>query len=162
MKLYEITDNYLATIDGLEIDEETGEITNVAAHFPMQEFKDKAINVSKYINNLQAEANAIREAEEQMYRRRKRLERNHESLKEYLRNEMQRADITEISCPYFEIKRKKGLVSVDVIDESLLPSKFKAVKITESPDKTAIKKAIEAGEDVPGAKLVRKERLEIK
>lgn len=162
MKLFEIADNYLATLDGMEIDEETGEILNVTGHFSLTEFNDKAINVSKYINNLQAEAKAIHEVEEQMYKRRKRLETNYENLKEYLRSQMERVDITEISCPYFGIKRKPGRISVDVIDESALPSQFKAVTIKEAPDKTAIKKAIEAGEEVPGARLIRKEILEIK
>jgi len=49
----------------------------------------------------------------------------------------------------------KGRVSVQITDETAVPSQL--CKTTVTPDKTAIKKQLEVGEDVPGAVLSRGE-----
>jgi len=49
--------------------------------------------------------------------------------------------------------RKSSQVIVD-IETNALPSEFKTVKATESPNKTAIKEAIKRGEDVKGCEIV--------
>lgn len=48
-----------------------------------------------------------------------------------------------------------GRMSVEITDPDSVPSQL--CKVVTSPDKTAIKKQIEAGETVPGAALVRGE-----
>lgn len=57
--------------------------------------------------------------------------------------------------------RKSEAVVVDGAPE-LLPEKYQRVKITVDADKTAIKAAIKAGEDVPGARLEMRQNLQIK
>lgn len=49
---------------------------------------------------------------------------------------------------------RKGSQSVKVIDSNEIPSEYIEVKVTEQPDKTAIKNALKAGEKVKGAELV--------
>jgi len=56
-------------------------------------------------------------------------------------------------------KSKSVVVDYDVND---LPKQYKVVKVTETPDKTAIKKAIESGEEVYGCRLVENINLSIK
>lgn len=56
-------------------------------------------------------------------------------------------------------KSKSVIVDYDVND---LPKQYKVVKVTETPDKTAIKKAIESGEVVYGCRLVENVNLSIK
>ena len=48
------------------------------------------------------------------------------------------------------------------IDEKALPADFVVETVTTKPDKTAIKKAIQAGEDVTGASLVENRNIQIK
>lgn len=56
-------------------------------------------------------------------------------------------------------KSKQVVVDYDVND---LPKQYKTVKVTETPDKVAIKKALESGETVYGCRLVENVNLTIK
>lgn len=56
-------------------------------------------------------------------------------------------------------KSKSVIVDYDVND---LPKQYKTIKVTEIPDKAAIKKAIESGEEVYGCRLVENVNLQIK
>ena len=57
--------------------------------------------------------------------------------------------------------RKSKSVEV-TIDTNDLPKEFKSIKVTETPDKTAIKKAIESGQEVEGCRIVENINLAIK
>jgi len=57
--------------------------------------------------------------------------------------------------------RKSKQVEVN-IDPNDLPKEFKTVKVTETPDKNAIKKAIEQGQEVTGCRIVENINLQIK
>jgi Siphovirus Gp157 len=48
-----------------------------------------------------------------------------------------------------------------VYDESLLPESLMRVKVMREPDKTGIKAAIKSGQDVQGARVVKRDRLVI-
>lgn len=61
----------------------------------------------------------------------------------------------KLERPAATVSRRKGSLSVAITDEREVPSQLMAIKTTAAPDKTAIKKQIEAGVDVPGAALVR-------
>lgn len=56
-------------------------------------------------------------------------------------------------------KSKQVVVDYDVND---LPKQYKTVKVTETADKVAIKKAIESGKEVYGCRLVENINLQIK
>lgn len=56
-------------------------------------------------------------------------------------------------------KSKQVVVDYDVND---LPKQYKTVKVTETPDKVAIKKALESGETVYGCRLVENINLTIR
>jgi hypothetical protein len=57
--------------------------------------------------------------------------------------------------------RKSKQVEVN-IDPNDLPKEFKVVKVTETADKVAIKKAIEQGQEVAGCRIVENLNLTIK
>ena len=57
--------------------------------------------------------------------------------------------------------RKSKSVEV-TIDTNDLPKEFKSIKVTEAPDKTAIKKAIESGQEIEGCRIVENINLAIK
>jgi len=56
----------------------------------------------------------------------------------------------------YRIRVKRNPPSCVVLDESMIPEQYIKVKTTYAPDKAAIKGAIQGGEAVPGAELVRK------
>ena len=65
------------------------------------ELEVKAQNVVMYARNLQATATAIKDAEEQMAKRRKAIENRAKHLLDYVQGCMETAEVQKIECPYF-------------------------------------------------------------
>lgn len=85
VSLYEISADFLKALDGLEVDEETGEIMNFDAVEALDaQFEDKAESVACYIKNLSAFAADLKAEEENLSARRKTVERRVDSVKKYL------------------------------------------------------------------------------
>jgi len=73
---------------------------------------------------------------------------------------------TQIVGLQFEAKIRKNPASIEVLDSAALPLIYwrtpEPKPPVAAPDKAAIKAALQAGVDVPGAKLVQGTRLEVK
>lgn len=164
MKLYEITNEYLSVLNEV-CNEETGEI-NEQALARLDEVKDdlksKGVAIASFIENIEAEEKAIEEAISKMQRRKKQLENQSNFLVSYLQTNMERCEISELSCAYFKVKLKKCPISVDVFDEAAIPDDYKKVKQVMNIDKMKIKEEILNGVVVPGATLKQNMRLEIR
>lgn len=160
MTLYDI-DAQIAALDGaaeddMLIDEETGELVSVSQALDAlrMEREAKLENVACWVKNLSAEADAIREEEDRLFKRRKAAETKAANLKSWLLAAMTREDGTTD-------KLKTGRVAVSVkrnppstvVDDALLPSTYKVAKITYQPNKELIKRELLAGGEVPGAHL---------
>lgn len=125
------------------------------------ELEVKATNIAMMIRNVEAEAEAIREAERGMERRRKTKEALTERLRAYLKENMERAGIPPIECPYFRISIRDNPPSVVIDAESQIPAEYMR-QPPAVPDKKAIAAAIKEGHDIPGARVERGNRLEIR
>jgi hypothetical protein len=164
LSLYQLSGTYLQALDFLtdpEMDLPV-EVINDTLDSLTCELEDKAINVAKFLKNMEATAEAIKNAEVEMAKRRKALENRVQWFKSYLKNNMEYSGITKIECPYFKLAIQKNPASVDAFNEDAIPLEFKEQVITWKIDKTAIKNAINAGQIVPGAKLVNGTRLAIR
>lgn len=88
-----------------------------------------------------------------------------QGLRDYLKLNMESAGIDKIECPLFKIAIKKNPPAVEIIDEKQIPIEYWVTPEPKPPlprpDKTAIKKAIQAGQEVAGTKLVQATRLDI-
>jgi len=124
---------------------------------------EKGKNVAAVFRNLESDAKQIKEAEQQLAERRKAYEKRAESLKHYLKTNMEVAGIQKIECPWFVITLATNPESVTVDDESAIPRDyFKEIPTTYVLDKGMVKKAIGDGFDVPGVRLTRGTSLRIK
>ena len=164
MRLYQIADKYQYLLERL-FNEETGEINLEVAH-QMDALEDtlqeKAINKVRYMKGLEAEHNAIKAERQAMQQREKALANRIEYFKSDLLAAMEKSEISEISCPQFQIRLKKNPHSVDQdhMDKELIPEKYHKIKIEF--DIAGIKEDIKSGVEVPGARLIQTNRLEIK
>ena len=160
MTLYDI-DAKIAALDGaaeddMLIDAETGELLSVAQALDAlrMEREAKLENVACWVKNLSAEADAIREEENRLVKRRKAAETKAANLKAWLLSAMTREDGTTD-----KLKTGRVMVSVKrnppstVVDDDLLPSTYKVAKITYQANKELIKRELLAGGEVPGAHL---------
>lgn len=154
-KLYELT----AALDGfeLQVDEDTGEITNIDELDALQMERDEKVeNVALYIKNLLSDAEAYKREKESFLKKQQEAQRKADSLKEYLafnlKGEKFKSDRVQISYRKSE--------SVKITDMAELPVEFKVMDVTA--DKRSIKQAIKEGHTIPGAELVEKEGITIR
>ena len=124
----------------------------------------KAQNVVCFLRNLETTAAAIKEAEASMAARRKAIENRVDGLKRYVLDSMQNNGIQKIECPLFSISIAKNPAAVDVFDEKQIPADYFTSPPPPPPqlDKALVKKALQDGFDVPGAKLRQGVRLNIR
>lgn len=131
----------------------------VAVHDTMgaiqAEFNDKALAVSHVILNFDSDVAAIDGEIDRLQERKRLITNRQKQIKDYLRDNMEAANITKISCPLFTISLAKGRESVVVDNESALPDELMRIKTEISPDKTAIAARLKAGETIPGTRLER-------
>lgn len=162
--LYQI-DNAVLTVleDGLVFDEETGEILFDPDNLDELEVERNAKleAVALFVKSLEAEAAAMREEERKLAERRGRNERKAERLRRYLSDSMLALGDTKLETARVALSFRKS-ESVVIEDQAALPVEFLKVKMTETADKAAIKKALKAGQQVAGAQLVENKNLQIK
>lgn len=144
MNLFEIDRAILEMVDS-----ETGEILDYEAFAELQMEKDQKIrNICLWIKNLVAEAKALEDEEKRFAERKKAAKNKAESLKRYVDSFLQGEPIktTEFIVSY----RKSEQTIVDNIN--LIPGEYLKFKDPEA-DKTALKKAIKGGAEIPGVHL---------
>jgi len=161
--LYEIAAAYRADAARLQDIDLPAEVVTDTLDAMSGELEVKAQSVVMYARNLQATAAAIKEAEEQMAKRRKAIESRAKHLLEYVQGCMETAEVQRIECPHFRLAIQSKPPSVDVYEPGLLPMEYMRTPEAPppAPDKAAIAAAIKAGKEVPGARLVQGTRLAI-
>lgn len=162
--LYALSDEYVAVAErlaDLELDEQTIADTLEGMSGALEA---KATNVAMFVRNLEAGADAIKEAEGHMAARRKAIENRAGRIRQYLLDNMERTGISKIECPYFKIAVRDNPPAVVIDAESQIPAQYMKTPPPPPPaiDKKAIAEAIKGGAEVPGAHLARGKRLEIK
>ncbi|MGA0608873.1 siphovirus Gp157 family protein [Caldimonas sp. KR1-144] len=162
--LYVLAQEYraaAASLADLDLDEQTLADTLESLSGDLEV---KAVNTAMVVRNMQSLAASIKEAEASMAARRKALEARAERLTAYLLQNMQATGITKIESPHFALTVKNNPASVVINEPGLIPAEFmrQPEPPPPAPDKTAIKEAIKAGKEVPGAHMVQGVRLEIK
>jgi hypothetical protein len=115
------------------------------------EFQEKGKAIAMVTLNIDGDLEAIQSQIDRLTERKRIITNRKESLKEYLRTNMDAAGITKITHPLFTITCGKGKPIVVIDDEKAIPDEFVNVKVTSAPDKAAIAKAIKDGQEVPGA-----------
>lgn len=177
-RLFEISNDFSDLFDRLEsFDEiEENEMREIAqqAWFDTlegieAEFECKAENVAQYIKSLKAEAEDIKAEEQELAARRKAKEKRAKSLTDYLMTCMKQIHREKIETAKCKLSIRKNAESVQVLDEDGLALQLAALGRSElirvkppELDKTALKKALQAGEVIDGAALGRTESLLIK
>lgn len=156
MTLYEIDSQIKGIIDrAYDTVDDNGEVEiNFDELEQLQEDrKTKLENIALYIKNLESEAAAIKAEEENLAKRRKRTENKADGLRYLLISSISANGDKEFSTARCSAKLRNN-ERTEVDDISLIPEKFIKEKIERKPDLTEIKKAIKAGEEITGARIV--------
>lgn len=140
------------------IDPETGEILDNAELDALQMERDEKVeNIACLIKNLTAEAAAIKVEKENLARRQRTAENRAEWLKKYLADNLQGESFKSARAA-ISWRRSE---SVEIRSMEDVPEDFLKFKDPE-PDKTALKKALKAGQIFDGIALVERQNIQIK
>ena len=156
MNLYEIT-----ALQQAAEQEEDAEIKQDLQELIAIELEKKSNNIIYAIKNLESNNIAIDAEMERLKAIKERNVKNVDSIKNHILNFMKTNNIDKIQTELATFSTRKSK-STQIDNIELIPSEFVTVKQTFQPDKTAIKKAIEAGKEVPGASVVENVSLKIK
>lgn len=161
MRLHELTAAGLQIEEAMQQEPEQW-ATSLAA--VQAEFNEKAVACGHVYRNLNAEAEVYENEAKRLQDKAASLRKQAEHLRQYVEDNFNASGVEGIKGETFQLKFRKLPDIVDVFNEADIPSKYLQV-IPEQyrPMKDDIKKALQAGEDVPGAQLLTDRRkLEIK
>lgn len=148
-KLYEIANQYAELENsGLEPEFIRDTLEGIQG-----EFEDKVENVLKLIKNEQAYADSLKAEAKSFSDRAKASENNIQWLKSYLVSSMSIAGMKSVRAGVMSVSLREPSKSVEVIDVNKIPVDYVDYETTVKPDKLAIKKLLEAGQEVPGCEL---------
>lgn len=128
----------------------------------------KIENIGCYIKNLEADVEALKKEEDNLYGRRKSAERKIESLKNYLNGYLTACYPNEDDKAKWRFKSPKVVLGfrkstkVEVTDLQKLDKKYLKITTNIDPDKKAIGQALKNGEEVIGAVLKQNVNLSVK
>lgn len=164
LALYTVADQYLADVSKLEemdLDDQTFADTLESLSGDLEV---KATNVAMFVRNLEASADAIKQAEKQMADRRKALEAKAERIRSYLLDNMLRVGISKIDTPYFSLSVRKNPPAVEVINLDAIPDEYLDIPPLPQPvlNKNRLKDDLKNGVIVEDAKLTQSHSLQIK
>lgn len=159
MTLYELNKQIEEAVENGFVDAETGEILDDSALNDLQMARDEKIeNIAIMIKNYKAEAEAIKAEKMNLAKRQQVMENRAEWLKRYLASNLDPGE--KVTTPRASISWRKS-ETVEVEDIWKIPDQY-LKRRDPDPDKTAIKAALKAGEQITGAMLVTKNNLQIK
>jgi DNA repair ATPase RecN len=166
MKLYELTNDYLALLNAIDNDELPEEAIADTLEAITASIEDKADSIACLLKNLDADCKAIKAEEERLAERRKAKEKSHERIKQYLSETLQIAGIDKIETARNKITFRKSEV-VEVAEDVFIEwaQKNRDDLLTYSApkvNKTEIKKALKGGAEIVGAELRVNSNIQIK
>lgn len=160
--LYELNGEFQNCLESA-IDQETGEIKNNELLPLLNNLQialaEKAQNIVYVLTALANRTEAIEKEITRLQTRKKIADNNYKALKEYLANNIPQGQIIETDLMKISWRKSE---SVEITDITKLPHEYLTVKVDEKPNKDAIKAAIKAGKEVPGAELNQKQNIQIK
>lgn len=150
MKLYEIAEDIRRANDLFESGEMSIEDMTDTLEGMEFDFNTKVESTALVIKEYLSTADAIKANIERLTDLKRANENRASYLKEYVRLEMEKAGISKVDGTLAKITLGKPTQVVEITGS--VPAEF--IVTTEREDKTAIKKALASGDNVPGAELV--------
>ena len=146
-------------------DAETGEIKDTEAWARLDklllEREEKIKQLGLWLRDEKAFVEQMKEQRRDLSARIDAHEKKVENIKEYIRQQMSIFGDRKLEYPNIVVRIGTSR-SVEITDETAIPEKYIRTKTYTEPMKTEIKKAIENGEEVKGAKLIETERVQVR
>lgn len=167
MKLYELAGDYRELMDKLESGEIPEELLSDTLEGIRGAIEEKADGIACMLKALEADAAAIKAEEDKLSERRKSKERAYDRMRAYLSDMLLHAGVTNVETPRSQIRfRKSEAVIVDHEADFIRwaeENRDDFLNYKEpSINKTAVKKALLAGEEIVGARIETRQNLQVR
>ncbi|MCP3901492.1 MAG: siphovirus Gp157 family protein [Desulfobacteraceae bacterium] len=120
------------------------------------DFNEKIDNIVKLNQSMDGDVVLIDAEIKRLQERKQGFKKRQDSLKQYVLNNMKALDKKNIKTALFSVTSMAGRDKIFIDDESKIPSDFINIKVTETPDKKALLKAMKDGQ-VAGCHLEKSE-----
>lgn len=148
-----ITQRYTAVMALADDDSIPQEDVNNALLSLEDELQEKGENCIKYLGSIQDNIDIAKANKKKLDEYIKTLESRKKRVEKACIYALDTLQVKSIMTGWGEMKIKKNPPSVVIDDLTQIPTQYQRQKIQVDIDKTAIKAAIKAGEEVPGAHL---------
>jgi len=160
-KLYELTEMY-QNISNLIEEDADNETLEKALDEITDNIQMKAENMAKLIKSIEGNINALKDEEKRLQAKRKALENKVVNIKEYLENQLKAMGLKKVQGNLFTVSIQKNPQSVNILNEDLIPEKFKEVVTTTKIDRRELLLALKEGQEIEGVEIKQTESLRIR
>ena len=162
VKLYELTSEYSELLEMLEDADADEEIIRDTLESIEGEIEEKADAYAAIMTQMNAEAEMLALEAQRLTKRATSLLQRSDRMKTYLQRQLALIGLKKLKTKYHNFTVRTNAESLVLESAADIPERFLVRKTTETIDRAALKKALQAGEDIPGARLTRTESLLIK
>ena len=149
--LYNITNKIIDLMDKRENEELTEEEQSLLNQEVEKELINKSSSIIAYVQNNEALSKAIDDEIDRLTEMKKKLKNKTDKFKEQVLNNMDRLGIEKVTTNIGKLAIRKNPISVEILNENIIPEEFKKEVVKTNIDKTAIKNYFkETGEIIPG------------
>jgi hypothetical protein len=155
LTLYEISDHLVSLLDTYDMcqtDEQRAECNAEIERYVDAQIR-KVDSFCRFLSHLESQTDLAEKEIKRIKAREAMIANLQERLEKYAIFTMQRNNLRVMEGDTAKLVLRTNSPGVDVDDEAAVPAKFKTIKQEIAIDRRGIKKAIDAGEDVPGAHL---------
>lgn len=155
LSLYNITNKFVEIMDKAQEGELTEEEYNTLGKELALELQKKSSSIIGYAQNEEALIDAIDIQIKRLTELKKSKQNNLDKFKQYVKDNMERLEISKIETELGSLAIAKNPISVEIENEEEVPNEFKLEVVTTKIDKTAIKNHFkETGEIVAGTRII--------
>ncbi|WP_368928395.1 siphovirus Gp157 family protein [Mixta calida] len=148
-KLYEVANEYARLLDSDMAPEDIADTVEGMEG----ELTDKIAQLLAICKNEQVYAEALKEESKALAERARATESKIASIKAYIATSLKTAGKKSVRAGIHQVTVRVPSKSVEITDVGLLPPEYVEYETTIKPDAMAIKHQLEAGIDIPGAKI---------
>lgn len=154
ISLYQITNGFMELTNLLDRDEITeAEAKEISEGLGLA-LKEKSVNLIGYALNETSLIDAIDVQIKRLQELKKYKQNNLDRYKAYVKDNMERLGISKIETEIGNISIAKSPLSVEIVNEDLIPKEYKTIVTTEKIDKKKIADSFKStGEIIPGVNI---------
>lgn len=156
MPLWEIVDTldtWYETLEGVEDPQDRADIEQWIREFEELEVR-KVDGIAGYLSRLTLEQSYCDDEIKRLQARKKSWQTREARIEATVERVMTQLGKDKLEGRTNTLELRDCPASVEVLDETQVPDDYKRIKIEESVDKVSAKKALQAGIEIPGLKLV--------